>query len=48
MTAITTTPAYKVADIGLAAYGRKEIQLAEHEMPGPDVHARASSPARSR
>ncbi len=29
-----TTPDYKVADIGLAAYGRKEIQLAEHEMPG--------------
>ena len=33
MTAITT-PDYKVADIGLAAFGRKEIQLAEHEMPG--------------
>jgi adenosylhomocysteinase len=33
MTAITT-PDYKVADIGLAAYGRKEIDLAEHEMPG--------------
>ena len=25
---------YKVADINLAAFGRKEIQLAEHEMPG--------------
>jgi adenosylhomocysteinase len=25
---------YKVADLGLAAFGRKEIQLAEHEMPG--------------
>jgi adenosylhomocysteinase len=25
---------YKVADISQAAYGRKEIQLAEHEMPG--------------
>jgi adenosylhomocysteinase len=25
---------HKVADLGLAAYGRKEIQLAEHEMPG--------------
>jgi adenosylhomocysteinase len=25
---------YKVADLQLAAYGRKEIQLAEHEMPG--------------
>jgi adenosylhomocysteinase len=32
----TTTPAtdYKVADIGLAEFGRKEIELAEHEMPG--------------
>ncbi len=26
--------AFKVADLSLAAYGRKEIQLAEHEMPG--------------
>ncbi len=25
---------FKVADLGLAAYGRKEIELAEHEMPG--------------
>ena len=25
---------YHVADISLAAFGRKEIQLAEHEMPG--------------
>ncbi|MEO9239706.1 MAG: adenosylhomocysteinase, partial [Jatrophihabitantaceae bacterium] len=25
---------FKVADLTLAAYGRKEIQLAEHEMPG--------------
>jgi len=25
---------YKVADIKLAAFGRKEIELAEHEMPG--------------
>ena len=29
-----TTPDFKVADLGLAAFGRKEIQLAEHEMPG--------------
>ena len=28
----TTTTDYKVADIGLADYGRKEIELAEHEM----------------
>ncbi|MBW3643702.1 MAG: adenosylhomocysteinase, partial [Actinobacteria bacterium] len=25
---------HKVADLGLAAFGRKEISLAEHEMPG--------------
>jgi len=25
---------YKVADIGLADWGRKEIEIAEHEMPG--------------
>ncbi len=34
---MATTPLttdYKVADISLAAYGRKEIRLAEHEMPG--------------
>jgi adenosylhomocysteinase len=32
----TTVPEtdFKVADLSLAAYGRKEIQLAEHEMPG--------------
>ncbi|MEJ2502399.1 MAG: adenosylhomocysteinase, partial [Gemmatimonadota bacterium] len=30
----TERPAYKVADLGLAEWGRKEIELAEHEMPG--------------
>ena len=25
---------FKVADIGLAAFGRREIELAENEMPG--------------
>ena len=25
---------YKVADLGLAEFGRKEIRLAEQEMPG--------------
>src|SRR5215207_7781665 len=30
----TTVTDYKVADISLAAYGRKEIELAQHEMPG--------------
>jgi adenosylhomocysteinase len=33
-TAIATDQDYKVADIGLAEFGRKEITLAEHEMPG--------------
>ena len=27
-------PAFKVADLSLADWGRKEIRLAEHEMPG--------------
>jgi adenosylhomocysteinase len=30
----TDRPDYKVADLGLAGFGRKEIELAEHEMPG--------------
>jgi adenosylhomocysteinase len=30
----TTAQDYVVADIGLAAFGRKEIELAEQEMPG--------------
>jgi adenosylhomocysteinase len=33
MTTVATQD-YKVADIGLAEFGRKEITLAEHEMPG--------------
>ncbi len=33
-TALPTGAPYKVADLSLAAFGRKEIQLAEHEMPG--------------
>jgi adenosylhomocysteinase len=32
-TALSATD-YKVADLGLAEFGRKEITLAEHEMPG--------------
>ena len=27
-------PPFKVADLSLAEFGRKEIRLAEHEMPG--------------
>jgi adenosylhomocysteinase len=30
----TERPAYKVADLSLAEFGRKEIRLAEQEMPG--------------
>src|SRR5919109_3034000 len=33
-TATQTQADFKVADLSLAAFGRKEIQLAEHEMPG--------------
>src|SRR6201995_3418586 len=33
-TAKTAAQDYKVADIGLAEWGRKEISIAEHEMPG--------------
>ncbi len=31
---VSTIPDYKVADLSLAAFGRDEIRLAEHEMPG--------------
>jgi adenosylhomocysteinase len=36
MSTVTTKPTadYKVADIGLAEFGRKEIEIAETEMPG--------------
>ena len=35
MNAVTNIkPDYKVADISLADWGRKEIDIAEHEMPG--------------
>ncbi len=32
--ATAITESYKVADISLAGFGRKEIEVAEHEMPG--------------
>ncbi len=35
---------YKVADIGLAGYGRKEIEIAEKEMPGLMAIRRKYSP----
>ena len=34
MTTTLTSADFKVHDLSLAAFGRKEIQLAEHEMPG--------------
>jgi adenosylhomocysteinase len=34
MTVTETTQDFKVADLSLAEFGRKEITLAEHEMPG--------------
>src|SRR6188508_2390989 len=35
MNAVTPlSPNYKVADVSLADWGRKEISIAEHEMPG--------------
>ena len=34
ITAPSTAPSYKVADLSLAEWGRKEIELAEREMPG--------------
>ena len=38
---------YKVADLSLADWGRKEITIAEHEMPGLVVSA-TSTRQRSR
>ncbi len=34
LTVNSTAAEYKVADLGLADWGRKEISVAEHEMPG--------------
>lgn len=34
MTTATNRQDFKVADLSLAPFGRKEITLAEHEMPG--------------
>ncbi len=33
-TPVETTTDYKVKDIGLADFGRKEVEIAQHEMPG--------------
>ncbi|HXX88787.1 MAG TPA: adenosylhomocysteinase [Acidimicrobiales bacterium] len=34
MSSPTERPSFKVADLALAEFGRREIELAEHEMPG--------------
>ena len=34
MNKLDTTIPYKIADIGLADWGRKEIEVSEKEMPG--------------
>ena len=34
LTTALDRPAFKVADLSLAEFGRKEIRLAEQEMPG--------------
>ena len=47
MNPTVTAEDFKVADLSLAPFGRKEIELAEHEMPGL-MSTRASSPTRSR
>ena len=49
---MTATPTdrddFKVADLSLAEFGRKEIRLAEHEMPGLMATARGVRATRSR
>jgi adenosylhomocysteinase len=34
MATTSVTPDYRIADLGLAGFGHKEIELAQHEMPG--------------
>jgi adenosylhomocysteinase len=45
-TNLTTSLPYKVADLSLAAWGRKEISIAEHEMPGLMAIRAKYAPAR--
>ena len=51
-TLVSNSHDYAVADIKLADYGRKEIAIAETEMPGLDVdpqpNMRSSSRSRAR
>src|SRR5690606_33245228 len=44
---IPTPGDYKVADISLADWGRKEIDIAEHEMPGLMSIRKKYAPAQS-
>ena len=48
MTITDTDADFKVADLSLAAFGRKEIDLAEHEMPGLMALREPSTPTASR
>ena len=45
-TTVTTSPDYKVRDINLADWGRKEISIAEKEMPGLMAIREKYAPAR--
>merc|ERR1712244_76077 len=42
---MSSKPAYKVADIGLADWGRKAIEIAENEMPGLMVMRKMYGPS---
>ena len=42
-----STLPYKVADITLADFGRKEIDLAEQEMPGPVSYTHLTLPTKA-
>ena len=40
LNSVATFSDYKVADINLAEWGRREIQIAEGEMPALDGHSK--------
>ena len=39
---------FKVADLSLADYGRRDIELSEHEMPGYGASTRTCNRSRAR
>ena len=45
---MSAAPDFKVADLSLADFGRNEIRLAEHEMPGLIVNLAKTSHSRVR